>query len=170
MDEELIEEFKELFTFDNEKRNSILNRIINDNIIKGDKIDISDDVYKDTNIDKWAYDLPSLEGSKILIEKLIKHPINDKDTLEKRQRAIINYDIDIEILKEYEGDILWIYKIAEEINENNSIEILFPSTFIISYINYIETLLDAYHIYKIFFIPITSILYPISTFMAPYIY
>jgi hypothetical protein len=170
MDEELIEEFKELFTFDNEKRNSILNRIINDNIIKGDKIDISDDVYKDTNIDKWAYDLPSLEGSKILIEKLIKHPINDKETLEKRQRAIINYDIDIEILKEYEGDILWIYKIAEEINENNSIEILFPSTFIISYINYIETLLDAYHIYKIFFIPITSILYPISTFMAPYIY
>ena len=69
MDEELIEEFKELFTFDEEKKNAILNRIINNNIIKGDKIDISDDVYKDTNVDKWAYDLPSLHGSKILIEK-----------------------------------------------------------------------------------------------------
>jgi len=114
--------------------------------------------------------LPSLEGSKILIERLVRHPINDRELLEKRQKALINYDIDIEILKEYEDDILWIYKIAEEINENNSIEILFPSSFILSYINYIETLLDIYHIYKIFFIPITSILYPISTFVAPYIY
>jgi hypothetical protein len=170
MDEELIEEFKELFSFDKEKQNSILNRIITDNIVKGDKIEISDDVYKDTNIDKWARDLPTLEGSKILIERLVRHPINDRELLEKRQKALINYDIDIEILKEYEDDILWIYKIAEEINENNSIEILFPSSFILSYINYIETLLDIYHIYKIFFIPITSILYPISTFVAPYIY
>jgi hypothetical protein len=170
MDEELIEEFKELFSFDKEKQNSILNRIITDNIIRGDKIDISDDVYKDTNIDKWVRNLPSLEGSKILIERLVRHPINDRELLEKRQKALINYDIDIEILKEYEDDILWIYKIAEEINENNSIEILFPSSFILSYINYIETLLDIYHMYKIFFIPITSILYPISTFIAPYIY
>ena len=170
MDEELIEEFKELFSFDKEKQNSILNRIITDNIVKGDKIEISDDVYKDTNIDKWARNLPSLEGSKILIERLVRHPINDRKLLEKRQKALINYDIDIEILKEYEDDILWIYKIAEEINENNSIEILFPSSFILSYINYIETLLDIYHMYKIFFIPITSILYPISTFVAPYIY
>jgi len=170
MDEELIEEFKELFSFDKEKQNSILNRIITDNIVRGDKIEISDDVYKDTNIDKWARNLPSLEGSKILIEKLVRHPINDRELLEKRQKALINYDIDIEILKEYENDILWIYKIAEEINENNSIEILFPSSFILSYINYIETLLDMYHMYKIFFIPITSILYPLSTFIAPYIY
>jgi len=170
MDEELIEEFKELFSFDKEKQNSILNRIITDNIIRGDKIEISDDVYKDTNIDRWARNLPSLEGSKILIERLVRHPINDRELLEKRQKALINYDIDIEILKEYENDILWIYKIAEEINENNSIEILFPSSFILSYINYIETLLDIYHMYKIFFIPITSILYPISTFIAPYIY
>ena len=170
MDEELITEFKELFSFDKEKQTSILNRIIVDNIIKGDKIEISHDVYKDTNIDKWSRNLPSLEGSKILIEKLVRHPINDRELLEKRQRALINYDIDIEILKEYEDDILWIYKIAEEINENNSIEILFPSSFILSYINYIETLLDIYHMYKIFFIPITSILYPISTFIAPYIY
>ena len=170
MDEELIEEFKELFSFDKEKQNSILNRIITDNIVRGDKIEISDDVYKDTNIDKWARNLPSLEGSKILIERLVRHPINDRKLLEKRQKALINYDIDIEILKEYEDDILWIYKIAEEINENNSIEILFPSSFILSYINYIETLLDIYHMYKIFFIPITSILYPISTFIAPYIY
>ena len=170
MDEETLKEFEELFDFDISKKQLILNKIITDDIIKGDKIDISDDVYKDTNIDKWISKLPILEGSQILIEKLVKHPINDRELLEKRQNTIINYDIDIEILKEYENDILWIYKIAEEINNNSSIEILFPSTFIINYINYIEQVLDLYHLYKIYFIPATSILYPLSAFIAPYLY
>ena len=106
----------------------------------------------------------------ILIDKLIKHPINDRELLIRRQNAFVDYDIDIEILKDYEEDILWIYKISEEINDNSSIEILFPSSFIISYINYFEFLLDSYHMYKIYFIPITSILYPVSTFFAPYFY
>jgi len=170
MDEEILKEFEELFDFDISKKQLILNKIITDDIIKGNKIDISDDVYKDTNIDKWISKLPILEGSQILIEKLVKHPINDRELLEKRQNTIINYDIDIEILKEYENDILWIYKIAEEINNNSSIEILFPSTFIINYINYIEQVLDLYHLYKIYFIPATSILYPLSAFIAPYLY
>jgi tRNA A37 threonylcarbamoyladenosine biosynthesis protein TsaE len=170
MDEEILKEFEELFEFDASKKQIILNKIITDNIVKGDKIDISEDVYKDTCIDKWISKLPILEGSQILIEKLIRHPIKDKELLESRQNTIINYDIDIEILKEYENDILWIYKIAEEINNNSSIEILFPSTFIINYINYIEQILDLYHLYKIYFIPMTSILYPLSTFVAPYLY
>ena len=170
MDEETLKDFEELFDFDASKKQIILNKIITDDIITGNKIDISDDVYKDTGIDKWISQLPVLEGSQILIEKLIRHPINDKALLVKRQNTMITYDIDIEILKEYENDILWIYKIAEEINNNASIEILFPSTFIISYINYIEQVLDLYHLYKIYFIPATSILYPLSTFIAPYLY
>lgn len=170
MDEETLKDFEELFDFDASKKQIILNKIITDDIITGDKIDISDDVYKDTGIDKWISQLPVLEGSQILIEKLIRHPINDKALLVKRQNTMITYDIDIEILKEYENDILWIYKIAEEINNNASIEILFPSTFIINYINYIEQVLDLYHLYKIYFIPATSILYPLSTFIAPYVY
>ena len=170
MDEETLKDFEELFDFDASKKQIILNKIITDDIITGNKIDISDDVYKDTGIDKWISQLPLLEGSQILIEKLIRHPINDKALLVKRQNTMITYDIDIEILKEYENDILWIYKIAEEINNNASIEILFPSTFIINYINYIEQVLDLYHLYKIYFIPATSILYPLSTFIAPYLY
>jgi len=170
MDEEIIEEFRELFDFDKAKKKVILDKIITDDIITGQKIDISNDVYKDTNIDNWATKIPILEGSKILIDKLIKHPINDREILIRRQNACVDYHIDIEILKDYEDDILWIYKISEEINDNSSIEILFPSSFIISYINYFEFLLDSYHIYKIYFIPITSILYPVSTFFAPYFY
>lgn len=170
MDEEIVEEFRELFDFDKAKKTVILDKIITDDIIKGDKIDISNDVYKDTGIHEWASKIPTLEGSKLLIKKLIKNPINDRELLIYRQNSFVDYDIDIEILKDYEDDILWIYKIAEEISDNSSIEILFPSSFIISYINYFEYLLDTYHMYKIYFIPITSILYPVTTFLAPYFY
>ena len=170
MDEEIVEEFRELFNFDKAKKTVILDKIITDDIITGDKIDISDDVYKDTGIHEWASKIPTLEGSKLLIKKLIKNPINDRELLIYRQNSFVDYDIDIEILKDYEDDVLWIYKIAEEISDNSSIEILFPSSYIISYINYFEYLLDTYHIYKIYFIPITSILYPVTTFLAPYFY
>lgn len=170
MDEEIVEEFRELFDFDKAKKTVILDKIITDDIITGDKIDISDDVYKDTGIHEWASKIPKLDGSKLLIKKLIKNPINDRELLIYRQTSFVDYDIDIEILKDYEDDVLWIYKIAEEISDNSSIEILFPSSFIISYINYFEYLLDTYHMYKIYFIPITSILYPVTTFLAPYFY
>ena len=104
MEEELLEEFRELFEFDIAKKNVILNKIISDGIITGDKIDISDDVYKDTNIDNWANTLPILEGSKILISKLIKHPIKNKEILLERQKTFIDYEIDIDILKKYENE------------------------------------------------------------------
>ena len=35
MDEELIQDFKELFEFDTEKKKNILNKLISENIIKG---------------------------------------------------------------------------------------------------------------------------------------
>jgi len=170
MDDETLEDFRELFDFDKAKKDVILDKILSNDIITGEKIDISDDVFKDTTIDNWVSCLPLLDGSKILIKKLVQHPIKDKIILEKRQKTFIDYDIDIEILKEYENDILWIYKISDEIENNTSIEILFPSSFILNYINYIEILLDIYHTYKIYFIPITSFLYPCSAFVAPYMY
>ena len=41
MDEEIIEEFRELFDFDKAKKIVILDKIITDDIITGQKIDIS---------------------------------------------------------------------------------------------------------------------------------
>jgi hypothetical protein len=171
MDEDIVNELNNFLDFDLAKKDVILTHLINDNIIKStNKVDITDDIYKDTNIDKWCDNLPILHGSKIFMNKLIKNPINDKEILKSRQNVNIYHDLDIEILKEYENEVLWVFKIAEEITDNSAINILFPSTFIINYINYIEPLLDFYHLYKIVLIPFTSVLYPVSTFLAPYYY
>jgi hypothetical protein len=170
MEEEIINEIKAMFEFNEAEKEIILKTILTDDLLKDQCIDISNDVYKDTNIDKWAVSLPILTGSKILMEKFIKHPINDVNILTSRQKTQIPFDTDIELLKDYENDVLWVFKIADEIKENSAIEILFPSSFIISYMNYIEQLLDIYHIYKIYIIPITTLLYPLSTIFVPYYY
>jgi hypothetical protein len=173
--EESIEtkELQELLDFTDAKKGVILSNIVN-SIPMYNSIDISSDVYKDTGIDKWCSVLPKLEGSKLLIKRIIYNPINNLNILEDRQksydvlRSAIN--IDLEKLQDYEDDVLWIYKLNDEIQTNNLIYALFPSTFIISYINYINPILELYQIYKIYITPLTILLYPIITLLAPLYY
>lgn len=167
-------EFKELLEFAENKKNLILDNLIAKNIDKiidkNKTIDISNDVYKDTQLDKWAESLPVLDGSKKIIKKIICNPINNKELLLKRQLSHIDDDIDFSILKECENDVLWAYKLNEELNNNKSVGLLFPSSFIISYVNYFTQLLDMFHLYKILFIPITSIIFPLISILTPLFY
>jgi len=131
--EESIEtkELQELLDFTDAKKNVILNNLVN-SIPMYNPIDISPDVYKDTGIDKWCSVLPKLEGSKLLIKRIIHNPINNLNILEDRQKS---YDIlrsatniDFEKLQDYEDDVLWIYKLNDEIQANNLIYALFRQT------------------------------------------
>ena len=104
--------------------------------------------------------------------KILNNPINNKELLLKRQSAYINNydDVCFKILKEYENDILWTFKLNDEILEDNAIHALFPSSFIYKYINLIEPILDSYHFYKIGFIPLSSLIYPVTSLLAPFFY
>lgn len=164
-------ELSELLEFTDAKKQIILTNIIKSQTLY-DPIDISDDVYKDTGIDKWAATLPTLDGSKVLIQQMAKCPINNRGLLEARQNAYksLAESVDFSILKDYEDDILWIYKLNEEVKSNNLINVLFPSAYVVSYINYIEPILELYHMYKIYFIPLNIIAYPILSLFAPLYY
>jgi hypothetical protein len=164
-------ELFELLDFTDAKKQVILNNIIKTQTLH-DTIDVSDDVYKDTGIHTWAASLPVLDGSKALIQRMMKCPTNNQQLLLDRQTAYTNIQesLDFSILKDYEDDILWIYKLNEEVKSNNLIHVLFPSTFIISYINNFEFLLEMYHMYKIYFIPLNIIIYPILSLFAPLYY
>ncbi len=168
-------EIYDLLDFNDTNKSLILQNLINSyKLDTSSSIDISNDVYTDTTIDKWSEKLPTLHGSKLLINKLIHNPINNKNLLYQRQRSYANkalHDVmTLDVLKDYENDVLWIYKLNDEIKSNNLINVLFPSTFIISYINYIEPLIELYHMYKIYFIPLNIIIYPILSLFAPLYY
>lgn len=170
--DDISEEKKDLYDlldFSDSKKNIILNNLINKNIFYS-SIDVSDDVYKDTCIDNWVETLPLLEGSKLFIKKLIHLPTNNLELLKKRQETYKIYNIDFSTIKDYENDVLWIYSLNEEIKQNNLINVLFPSTYIINNINYFNSVLEFYHIYKIFLTPLSNIIYPFITFFAPWYY
>tara|TARA_B100001758_G_C18415442_1_gene619159 strand:+ start:4551 stop:6269 length:1719 start_codon:yes stop_codon:yes gene_type:complete len=168
-----IKNLNELLDFNTTNKNHILDNLItseNNNTVNN--IEITNNVYKDTDIENWGNNLPELCGSKKLIMKILNNPINNKELLLKRQSAYINNydDVCFKILKEYENDILWTFKLNDEILEDNAIHALFPSSFIYKYINLIEPILDSYHFYKIGFIPLSSLIYPITSLLAPFFY
>ena len=168
-----IKNLNELLDFNTTNKNHILDNLItseNNNTVNN--IEITNNVYKDTDIENWGNNLPELCGSKKLILKILNNPINNKELLLKRQSAYINNydDVCFKILKEYENDILWTFKLNDEILEDNAIHALFPSSFIYKYINLIEPILDSYHFYKIGFIPLSSLIYPITSLLAPFFY
>ena len=173
-----IKNLEKLLDFDNNNKKYILDKFINNyfdkynNEYKDSYIDVSNEIYKDTNILKWSENIPILDGSKILLNNIIKNPINNKELLLKRQNSyFLDYDDDsFDILKEYENDILWIYKLNEEIDNDNAINILFPTSIFWKLINEYEYLLDSYHIYRILFVPLSALFYPLTAFFAPYYY
>ena len=82
-----------IFNINKSTKNIILNNILK-KYNHNDKIIISNDVYNDTQIDKWAIKLPLLEGSKILINNIIKNPTNNIKLLKDRQESYIeNIDL-----------------------------------------------------------------------------
>ena len=103
-----IKNLNELLDFNTTNKNHILDNLItteNNNTVNN--IEITNNVYKDTDIENWGNNLPELCGSKKLILKILNDPINNKELLLKRQSAYINNydDVCFKILKEYENDI-----------------------------------------------------------------
>lgn len=71
-------ELNDFLNISEKQKDFILNNIISSNINIKNTIDITSNVFNDINIDNWANSLPTLKGSKKLIDYLIKNPINDK--------------------------------------------------------------------------------------------
>jgi DNA mismatch repair ATPase MutS len=155
----------------NEKQIKLILHTFLDNFEISDKIDVSESIYNDTNIENWISNKTTTIGGSIVINHLIKNPINNKEKLINRQKKsfeILNYQL--KILKENEKDILWILNLKKEIDENSSIKLLFPYLYYLNNLNNHRTFLDIYHIYKIIFVPISCFIYPISIIVTPFFY
>jgi predicted ATPase len=155
----------------NEKQIKLMLHPILDNFNISHKIDVSESIYNDTNIDKWITNKPTTIGGSIIINHLIKNPINDKKLLIDRQNISFEIlDYHLKILKENEKDLLWILNLKKEIDDNSSIKLLFPYLYYANNLNNHRSFLDLYHIYKIIFVPISCFIYPISIIVAPFFY
>jgi len=155
----------------NEKEIKLMLHPILDNFNINQKIEVSESIYNDTNIDKWISNKPTTIGGSMIINHLIKNPINNKEKLINRQKISFEIlDYHLKILKENEKDLLWILNLKKEIDDNSSIKLLFPYLYYLNNLNNYRCFLDLYHIYKIIFVPISCFIYPISILVAPFFY
>jgi hypothetical protein len=167
MDLKELDNFLEL----TENNASTLLSSILDNISINNKIKVCDNIYTDTKIDEWAKSKTITRGGSILMEKIIKNPINDLNKLLERQKT--NYELfnyQLETLKNTEKDLLWIMTLKKEIDDDMTINLLFPSTYIINNLNYYRVFLDGYHLYKTILMPLSCLIYPLSIIFGPYYY
>ena len=165
-----IDDLNKFLEISDSTANIILNSILDKTSIQN-TINVSDSIYKDTKIHEWINKKTITKGGAIIMDKIIKNPINDLNIITARQK--INYEIfnyQLETLKNCENDLIWIMTLKKDIDEDLSINLLFPSTFIINKINNYQLSLDSYHLYKIVLMPITSLIYPLSIFYSPYYY
>ena len=63
----------------NEKQIKLILHPLLDNFEISNKIDVSESIYDDTNIENWITNKPTTIGGSIIINHLIKNPINDKE-------------------------------------------------------------------------------------------
>jgi predicted ATPase len=165
-----LNEINKFLEIDESNAKLLLSSILDD-IHISNKIKVSDNIYNDTKIDDWATSKTITRGGAIVIDKIIKNPINDPILLKKRQE--VNYEIfnyQLQTLKDNEKEILWIMTLKKEIEEDMSINLLFPSTYLINKLNNYRIFLDTYHLYKTVFMPISCLFYPVSIILAPYYY
>jgi len=165
-----MDELNNYFQMSNTTAEELLNDIL-DHDNQDNKIIVNDNIFSDTNICEWAKTKPSTMGGVKIIEKIVKNPINDKKKLLERQK--VNYQIpqyQLDILKNTEKDLLWIMTLKEEIDDNISINLLFPSTIGINYINYNKYLLNLFHLYNIVAMPCMNLIFPLSVVYTPYYY
>lgn len=169
MDLKDLENFLEL---SESNTNIILTSILDKNIKKDvNKINVSDSIYTDTKINEWINKKTITRGGSILMDKIIKTPINDIKKLKERQQVYFElFTYQLETLKQTEIDLLWIMTLKKDIDEDVSINLLFPSTFILNKCNNYRFFLDMFHLYKIVLMPLTCLMYPISIIYTPYYY
>ena len=132
-------------------------------------VDISKDVFKDTDIDQFMTSNVILTQSKDVIKNIMNTPVSNKDILKERQKCLNMYDVSIQLqyLKQYEEDINWILDIHKNV-DINIMNMIFPSDYYTSICNYSSYSLELYHFYRIYTIPFMHLSSPLSIVVLPY--
>lgn len=151
--------------------------------------DVTEDVFKDTQIDVWLQNQVILDGSKDLIGNIARNPSNNVRVLTARQRLIRKCRLDVRYqlmyIKETEDDVRKTIECASErhltaddigdMHKDNGAEHvmmthLFPNDFYNSWISKVTHFLELYHGYRIYTLPLLQIMSPIGIILTPYIY
>lgn len=139
---------------------------------KENSVKLTEDLWKDTGFEEWSKTQTKLfGGNKFLIDKL-KNPTSNKKNILEFQDKIKNLpDLDNELddIASFEKDVLWLINLGE-LKKSWPINMMFPLTFPLKYLNNVPLLVEFFHLYKCYLAPIITVISPLTTIIGPYIY
>jgi hypothetical protein len=151
----------------------IINTIIYTNSTHSPVV-ISEGLMNDSGLENWALESTYTIGGGKLLWHIIQNPTSDVDLLHTRQQVIkdisVNIpqiDLDLQIIKETEKDMLWLFTVPE-LKDAYPINLLFPSIMGVKLINHIPIALDIFQFYRSNILPWLGIIFPLSTFIGPW--
>lgn len=131
---------------------------------------LGSDLLTDLAVDAWIDTQPLMQGSRVLLRHIVRHPTTDIDLLRARVRTA-RAAPDPSILGGFESTLLWLFsKPQQSLNDEWPLPLLFPSWPILRLVNSMAPVLAVYHMYRCYAAPMLNLIYPISTIVGPWVY
>lgn len=161
------------FSESQEKYVATLNNLIDSASLPSSDVIVPEHLWNDIDMKPWIEKASfHLKGTRLMTWKYLKAPTSDVSNLERRQAAIREFPVvrkEIRELASLENDVLWAFSLPH-ISNDATLQLLFPQSFGIKYINHIPPALLVYHLYRAYWAPYMSIITPISTVLGPLYY
>ena len=134
---------------------------------------VTDAALEDASVRTWMDANALLSGGSTFAWQIFSHPTANVDLLKARQQAIKALPTSLKRhllqLRGTEMDVLWLFSLPT-LEEAPSLQLLFPHTPFIRFINYSSTALSLFHVYRGYLAPIMPFLGPCTTVAGPYLY
>jgi hypothetical protein len=144
-------------------------------------VSIKDHVLTDAQLLPWLLkeSASSCQGTLHWLKCQIEHPIHDPAILKERQRhlglkllsaatATASAE-ELSVMTALEGDVLWALQLPP-MNKAWPMPLLFPQWFALRWMNRSSTLLELYHLYRIYGAVASHLIYPLTLFLGPWWY
>jgi DNA mismatch repair ATPase MutS len=133
------------------------------------KAHIADSIWEDIQIRKWLETIYHLPSELEFGEKVFQHPLIDIPKLQERQEGIHFFTDKTRLVlsKEKETVLQWFLH-SPELHKNYLYRVLFPSSWYMKWSYLSPEIFTAYHYYRCYLSPLSSMMYPISVVLGPY--
>jgi hypothetical protein len=157
---------------DSNKIHDEIPRILQSVSLPQSTVHVSDGLWHDSGLKDWAHSATQSLGGGKYLWNIVSSPTSDVSILEKRQHAIIHMpDVSHHVskAKDVEKDVLWLLTLPA-LKEAWPMNTLFLDIPVAKLLNHIPPFLSFYQLYRTTLLPWSSVAFPLSTLLGPWIY
>lgn len=137
------------------------------------KVDMSPSILQELRLDEWVTSFCKTKGGRQVMLDLISSPCYDVETLVSRGRVLRDFQskkCSYIKVAEMENSVLWVLGMTSNIKDAYPLSMIFTCLPLIKYMNNIDMFVFGMYIFKGYVMPLTYVLQPTMSLLAPYFY